>query len=963
MAMLASKSLVRQIGSLFDGHSVAGLSDRQLLNRFTSHQGALAEAAFAALVVRHGPMVLGLCNQLLGDRHDAEDAFQAVFLVLAQKARSIRDPDLLGNWIYGVAIRTSRCAKIHLARRRRNEEAGSMLRDCASMAVPSAEQVFLAREHADLLHDEIERLPRAFRLPVVLCYLEGLTVHEAARRLCCSHGTIRSRMARAREKLRRALSRRGVVLPAAALAAALEARSASASVSSCLCEVTTRASFRFAAGQPTASVATAVAREVLSSMLAHQVKLIALTVLCAGVIAAGTGYVNRAQSIQAEQAPKLPARTPPFIARTDVKDQEPTRPAPSAGPTDHGRMTISGRVLDPDGKPAAGAQLDIVGRPRTPWVVDNERVNPHLLLGGATTNGDGGFELDTPRTASTRFFEVYVLAAAPGFGLGWAELNPDAAKPTAEIRLEAEQIVRGKLVDLNGQPAAGVELRVGSVGRPKTLGSYDGVSLWNDRLEGLRAWPRSVTTDQEGRFKLAGIGRELTVSLEFRDPRFARQAVRIQTEAKDAPMEATMVLQPPTIIEGRVLAADTGQPMPRAVIAVAASRGQLGGMSNDRFLADDRGRFIANPSPGDYFRLSAHPPDGQPYLVPELEFAWAKGAVKKSIDIKLPRGVLIRGKVTEGATGRPLPGSSVQYIPNRNKVDALSGFQAVVASKEDGSYQIVVAPGKGYLFVYGPTADYVLKMIGERMVSSGQPGGGRNYAHEIIPYEVKAGEPAHEINSSLRAGMTVKGRLVGPNGQTVDKAEIIATLHFNYFHLNWRGDITVHARDGAFELHGLDPEKPTRVSFLDSDHQWGTTLELSGKQSGQDVTIQLLPCGQARARFVGPSGEPVAKHGPHLELIATPGPPRLTRDKPQQAELAADAVFIANVDRKHYWNGRFTDAEGRITLPDLIPGASYRIIDFSTVNDDKGVQIRKDFTVKPGETLELGDILIEKPSR
>ena len=84
----------------------------------------------------------------------------------------------------------------------------------------------------------------------------------------------------------------------------------------------------------------------------------------------------------------------------------------------------------------------------------------------------------------------------------------------------------------------------------------------NDRLDGLRAWPRSVTTDQQGRFTLAGIGRDLTASLEVRDPRFARQAVQIQTDGKDAPKEATMVLQPATIIEGRVIAADTGQPMP-----------------------------------------------------------------------------------------------------------------------------------------------------------------------------------------------------------------------------------------------------------------------------------------------------------------------------------------------------------------------------------------------------------------
>src|ERR1017187_4359903 len=153
MASLASCSVVRQIGSLFEGSSVAGLSDRQLLDRFTAQRDSVAEAAFAALVVRHGPMVLGVCSELLVDRHHAEDAFQAVFLILAQKARSIRDPDLLGNWLYGVALRTSRCAKIRLARRCTNEEGGSMLHASSSIAVPSAEQSVLAREQAELLHD------------------------------------------------------------------------------------------------------------------------------------------------------------------------------------------------------------------------------------------------------------------------------------------------------------------------------------------------------------------------------------------------------------------------------------------------------------------------------------------------------------------------------------------------------------------------------------------------------------------------------------------------------------------------------------------------------------------------------------------------------------------------------------------------------------------------------------------
>jgi RNA polymerase sigma factor (sigma-70 family) len=942
MAMLGSQSLVRQVGSLFDGHSVAGLSDRQLLDRFTSQRGALAEAAFAALVVRHGPMVLGVCRQLLGDRHHAEDAFQAVFLVLAQKARSIRDPDLLANWIYGVALRTARCSKIRLARRLANAEADFMLHECASMTTPSAEHSVLAREQAELLHDEIERLPRAFRLPVVLCYLEGLTVHEAARRLRCSHGTVRSRMARAREKLRRALTRRGVVLSVTALAAALTPRGASASVSPHLCDHTTRAAITFAAGNAASCLATAIACEVLRSMLANKLKLTLFSVLLL-TVGATVSALCLAQSPARNDEPT----NPKLVGQARTADNLNDRVPPA------GKMFVIGRVLDPTGKEIAGVSIEILGRPKEAWLRTKPDGERHRVLGRGVSDDKGRFRLESVRTRAERYFEVYALASAPGFGLGWAQLNADAGEPAAEVRLQPEQVVHGKLFDVNGRPASGVEVRVRSVGRPSKVGTYDGVNLGvGPQPNELRNWPQVVVTDGDGRFTLKGIGRDLSVVLAVHDDRFAAQSMRIQTDSQSAFKELTLALQPATIIEGLAVAGDTGQPI--ADVAIE--------LSGVRVRSNNQGRYLANVPPVAGYRLEAFPPEGQPYLAVRQDVKCAKGTVKLTKDVKLPRGALLHGKVTEKGTGRPLAGASVQWLAARAPTGVIEGYQAVVASNDAGNYQIAVPPGKGYLFVYGPTSDFLLEAIGSRTIYEGKQGGERNYAHDIIPYEVKNGDQALELNSELRPGKIVKGRLVGPDGQTVDKAEIVALLHFNYFHVNWRGDLTIHARDGAFELHGLGPEKPTRVSFLDADHQWGTTLELSGKQAGEDITVRLEPCGQAKARFVRTDGKPVAKIFPHLEILGSTGPPLRTRNAEAEKMLAADAAYIVNLDRKHYWNGRLTDAEGRITLPDLIPGASYRITDFSTVNDEsKGEQIRKDFTVKAGETLDLGDILIEKP--
>ncbi len=969
MASLASGSVVRQIGSLFESGSVSGMSDRQLLDRFTAQPDAAAEAAFTALVRRHGPMVLGVCSELLGDRHHAEDAFQAVFLVLAQKARSIRDPDLLGNWLYGVALRTSRYARIRLGRHRKNEEAGSMLNASLGKAVPSAEQSFLAREQAEVLHDEIERLPRAFRVPVVLCYLEGLTVHEAARRLRCSHGTVRSRMARAREKLRQGLTRRGVVLSAATLAAALSTRTASASVSSHLCEITTRAAIQFAAGQSAAPLAAALAQEVLRSMLANKLKLTALTLLVLGTVATGAGSMKHLLATEKEPMKSSMGRTSQLVARNEPRPEVPNL-------STRGRMTVTGRVLDPAGKPASGVPVDLIGVPRSPSAGTDVHKDAFVLLGQATAEEAGRFRIEADRASSARLLDVYVLSGAsgPGSGFGCLQVHPDAAQAELEMHLRPEQLIRGRLVDLSGQPAAGVEVcfsHVFGVSPLAGAGEFDSFYLgfgfvWSLPPRELRTWPKAIKSDAQGRFTLAGIGRGLSVVLFVRDPRFAQQRLEFQAGDRDEAKEVTLALHPATIIEGRALAADNGRPIPDAVISVRASFGAFSGMVTTKFRADDLGRFKINPYSGDYFRMRVFPPEGQPYLAREHEFEWTKGAVKKEVDLTLPRGVLIRGKVTEEGTGGPVAGASIQFVPVKPPPDVIHGLEAIVLSKDDGSFQVAVPPGKGHLMILGPTLDFIPQEIsGGKLYASGQPGGWRLYAHDIIPYEFKAGDSALRISSTLKRGATLRGQVTGPAGETVQDAVMLSRQQLDPLNLTWLTHHYIHAHDGRFELHGFDPGKASPVYFLDADHRWGAAVEFSGKQADEALTVRLEPCGQAKARFVGPDGKPVAKLdiGPYVKLIMTPGPTN-TGSMDRGSQLVADEAYLSNVDPKHYQrpDGPLTDADGRITLPDLIPGAPYRISDWSTANvQDKGVQIRKDFTVKPGETLDLGDILVENP--
>src|SRR4051794_30206457 len=205
--------------------------DEQLLDLFVNRSDP---GAFRALVARHGPMVLRVCRSVLRDPHDAEDAFQATFLVLVRRAGSLWARDSLGPWLHQVAHRTASRARSVAARRRRHEARGAEL-----MARSTHED---GRDDlGGVVHEEVGRLPERYRAAVVLCLLEGLTPEQAARYLRCPVGTVQSRLARGREQLRGRLTRRGLTVPAGLLAVGGARSGASAAVPAALANSTIRA--------------------------------------------------------------------------------------------------------------------------------------------------------------------------------------------------------------------------------------------------------------------------------------------------------------------------------------------------------------------------------------------------------------------------------------------------------------------------------------------------------------------------------------------------------------------------------------------------------------------------------------------------------------------------------------------------------------------------------------------------
>jgi RNA polymerase sigma-70 factor (ECF subfamily) len=276
--------VLRFIRKITASDSVSGTADAHLLSRFVVEQD---QAAFAALVQRHGPMVWGVCRRVLHDAHEAEDAFQATFLVLARKARSLGKPESLGSWLYGVAYRTALHAKAEAARRRAPQG------QVPALAADDPVEELIGREIRLVLDEEVNRLPSKYRAPFVLCYLEGQTHEEAARSLGCPRKTVTTRLTRARDRLRARLLRRGVTVSAGAFAAALSQNTGSAAgwpmpgVDS-----TAQAATQFAAGKAAAAGVVsarvaALTKGVLTFMFVTQLRTAALCLLAVAVVGAG----------------------------------------------------------------------------------------------------------------------------------------------------------------------------------------------------------------------------------------------------------------------------------------------------------------------------------------------------------------------------------------------------------------------------------------------------------------------------------------------------------------------------------------------------------------------------------------------------------------------------------------------------------------------------------------------------
>jgi RNA polymerase sigma factor (sigma-70 family) len=449
-------------------------SDGNLLARFVAGRD---EAAFTSLLRRYGPMVWHVCRRVLGDHDDAEDAFQATFLLLSRKAAAIRRRESVGGWLHGAAYRIAARARGARARRQAFE------RRAAPPPAPRDNLDAAWRELQAVLDEEMRRLPDRYRAPLLLCYLQGLTHEEAAARLGCPVGTVRSRLSRGRDRLRDRLTRRGLALSAVAFAGVLAAGGAPAAVPATLSEAALRAALM--SGAASGNV-LALARGVSRAMFLNKLFTAAL-VLAGGL--AGAAFAAYLRPTPPPEPPK--AESPPDRPR----DAEPPRPAPAAKE----RLTLTGHkemvwaaAFSPDGKTLATVS-GLYNRP-------GELIFWDAVSGKerARTNAEKGirslaFSPDGKTLATADYYTNTVKLRDPASG---------------EVRLTIETGRANNAVAFSPDSKA---LAVGILDRSAVL--YDvGTGRELRRFEGHTDWVPHVAFSPDGKALATG-GRDTTAKL------------------------------------------------------------------------------------------------------------------------------------------------------------------------------------------------------------------------------------------------------------------------------------------------------------------------------------------------------------------------------------------------------------------------------------------------------------------
>jgi hypothetical protein len=551
------------------------------------------------------------------------------------------------------------------------------------------------------------------------------------------------------------------------------------------------------------------------------------------------------------------------------------------------------------------------------------------------------------------YSQVTVYATAPGHGAAIMGLAPAATRQELELQLGPEHVVRGRIIDLKGQPAVGATVRLVE-------------SSWWLPPPLLSIWAPTIT-DDKGLFLIRGLS-AATVYLQIEGETFTPQRSQIDPVRADSAGKLTISVSPAKRLHGRVVFADTGKPAAGArIFSLGAPIGDRrwletetngdGNFAIDPFAPDEKEMFGRDLS----YYLNVFPPADARYTVAELTVP-ASSAPAQEVRVELRRGVLVRGRVTEAGSGKPVAGARVQFNDRGGKHIA-GGIGAsrlnTALSEADGRFELPVPPAPGHLLVLGPTPDYVPVESSSQELERGKPGIKRLYADAIVPLDGRPDGSEQTVDIRLRRGVTLLGRVLRPDDKPAEYCIVFSRSYgFSGYMLYDRPDLLA-CTEGRFEMPGCDPDRTHTAYLFDSTRRLGATVELTKANVTEPALVRLRPCGSARARLVDAGGKPLVKYRPMFTYVLTDGAPqRLYMNVgANEYPLEADQGWVADLDWDLF-RGVETDADGRVTFPALVPGLKYRI--HWPAEDITGTKPWPclDFTVGPGEERDLGVVTI-----
>jgi protocatechuate 3,4-dioxygenase beta subunit len=764
---------------------------------------------------------------------------------------------------------------------------------------------------------------------------------------------VKGRLQRGRELLRARLRRRGLELPASLFVTTLALNSASAQVSSPLAAMTLRAAVKVAAGQGVVAsgVPAAVAALVQgasTTMLNGKAKLATVLLVTTSLLAVALGLV-RHRATAGDQPSPAQKQTEKSRAPVD-------RPPPAAKPKSETEGTIeaSGKVVDPDGKPVAGAKL-YLAKPTLNGPVPSQQ---------ATSGPDGRFRFAVPQSAppkgAAEESAFQVMAIAKGYGCDWVKIGP--AREELTLRLVKDVPIRGRILDPDGRPVKGAKLTVMGLSTFKgdDLGKYlETVRKRDFRNVFAKGWagalpgqPAGLTTGADGRFKLSGAGRERVIHFRVEGPAIATLSLAVMTRAAEtvadadgrriygASFEYVAVASRP--IRGVVRDKDTGKPLAGVTVMPL----HLSQMPLQQILfkavTDKKGRYeLLGLARSPRYLLELKPADGL-YFQRWAELQDTPGFNALTGDLDIVQGeVTVRGKVTDKA-GKPIARARVDYHPlfaNPNVNKKLDGAwlpRSETVTGPDGSYVLTVMPGAGVIGVAGPEPDAYMPAlvtlkerkdffkvplaqdVSEEFLSRATGNNGFGVIGQASYHALVLLEPDEKgtlvRNVTLEPAKTLKGRVVDPDGRPLAGVKVFGLSQF--------AEETLKGTE--FTVRGFNLRVKRQLVFYHKDKNLGFFMkELRG--ATEPLTIKLQPCGSVSGRMVDQDGQPVAGFRIHLVSRVWSGFHQVTTDK-----------------------------EGHFRVEGLVPGQEYSVSPYNKLS-----RLFARVPIEPGKHKDLGDVKIQ----